>query len=68
MLKTVEPFSQVAVPVPVDELPVKVILVVLQVSTPLAVAAILTVGAWLFCVMVVAAVAVHPLALVTVAV
>jgi hypothetical protein len=48
VLKTVAPFNQVAVPLPVDELPVKVILVVLHVKMPLALAAILTVGAWLF--------------------
>lgn len=48
VLKTVVPLSQVAVPLPVDELPVKVILVVLHVKMPLALAEILTVGAWLF--------------------
>jgi hypothetical protein len=48
VLNTVDPLSQVAVPVPVDELPVRVMLVALQVRTPLALAAILTVGAWLF--------------------
>ena len=68
MLITLVPFNQVAVPVPVDEVPVKVRLVLLQVSTPLAVAAIFTVGAWLFCVIVVAAVAVQPLTPVTVTV
>ena len=68
LLITVVPFNQVAFQVPVDELPVNVILVLLQVNTPFAVAAIATVGAWLFCVMVVAAVAVQPLAPVTVTV
>ena len=68
LLMTVVPFNQVAVPVPVDELPVNVTLVLVQVKTPFVVAAILTVGAWLFCVIVVAAVAVQPLAPVTVTV
>lgn len=62
VLNTVDPFNQVAVPVPVEDVPVSVILVFEQVSTPFAVAVILTDGAWLFCVIIVDAVAVHPFA------
>jgi hypothetical protein len=48
VLNTVDPFNQVAVPVPVEDEPVSVILAFEQVSTPFAVAEILTEGAWLF--------------------
>lgn len=48
VLNTVDPFSQVAVPVPVEDVPVSVIPVFVHVSTPFEVAEILTEGAWLF--------------------
>jgi hypothetical protein len=65
VLSTVDPFNQVAVPVPEEDVPVSVMLVFVQVSTPDAVAAIFTDGAWLFCVIVKEAVAVQPFAAVT---
>ena len=48
VLMTVVPFSQVAVPDPVEEVPMSVSEVLVQVNIPFAVAIILTVGAWLF--------------------
>lgn len=68
VLMTVVPFNQVAVPDPVEEVPVSVSEVLVQVNIPFAVALILTVGAWLFCVIVVLAVEVQPLLPVTVTV
>ena len=68
VLKTVDPFNHVAVPFPVEELPVSVSVVLVQVSTPLKVGLMLTVGAWLFWVMVELAVEVQPFAPVTVTV
>jgi hypothetical protein len=68
VLRNVAPINHVAVPDPVEDVPVSVMLVFVQVSMPFEVAEIPTIGAWLFCVIVVEANAVQPFEPVTVTV